>query len=349
MRIAVISPPWIPVPPQGYGGIEWVVHLLSEELVRRGHHVTLFATGDSDSSADLRYVHPEAHPARMHDGFLDAMHVGQAFREITDLPERGEPYDVVHDHTAWLGVAFARQLPVPVVHTIHGAFTEDNRRFYSQFRDHAHLVTVSEYQQRDFPEIGYAGAVPNAVDVASFPYRTHKDDYLLCLGRVARDKGQAVAIEVAREAGIPLVLAGKVDPGDSTDYFQQDVLPHVDGDQVLFKGEVPDSHKRELLAGARGLLFPIQWPEPFGIVMIEAMATGTPVVALHNGAVPEVVEHGETGFICESPKEMVEALSRLEEVSPERCRLEAERRFSPEVMTGRYLEIYERVVRGRPA
>lgn len=346
VRIAVVSPPWIPVPPRGYGGIEWVVSLLVEELVARGHDVTLFATGDSRTSAELLWVNEEGPTALMHQTRPDAMHVGVAYRHIAEGGYQGRPYDVVHDHTAWLGLAFAPLLPAPVVHTVHGAFVEENRAFYWLFRTHAALVTISEYQQRDFA-LPYAGVVPNAVDVANFPHRTAKEDYFLCLGRIARDKAQGIAVRVARSAGVPLVLAGKVDPGNDALYFEEAVLPYVDGETVRFEGEVPDERKKELLAGARALLFPIQWPEPFGLVMIEAMAAGTPVIAMRNGAVPEVVTDGETGFVVEDEDEMRKAVDRVHEISPERCRLEAERRFSPAVMTDGYERIFESVVAAR--
>jgi glycosyltransferase involved in cell wall biosynthesis len=336
----MISPPWIAVPPRGYGGIEWVVHLLTEELVRRGHDVTLFATGDSSTHAELRFVFDVAPTAQMHLTQPDAMQVGTAFRHIAEEARAGRGYDVVHDHSAWLGVAFAKNLDVPLVHTIHGAFIEANREFYRTFRDHAAFVTISQYQQRDFPELPYAGCVPNAIDVDGFPFRAEKEDYMLCLGRIARDKGQGIAVGIARDIGIPLVLAGKVDSGEDTAYFEEAVLPFVDGDLIRFEGEVPDERKRELLAGARAFLFPIQWPEPFGLVMVEAMACGTPVIAFPNGAVPEVISNSEGGYIVGSPEEMAEAIKRAADISPERCRDYARSRFSPAVMTDAYERIY---------
>jgi glycosyltransferase involved in cell wall biosynthesis len=342
----MISPPWIAVPPRGYGGIEWVVHLLTEELVHRGHDVTLFATGDSATEADLRWVFATGTTSMMHQTRPDAMHVGSAFRHVVSEARAGRPYDVVHDHSAWLGVAFAKTIDAPIVHTIHGAFIQANREFYRAFRDHAAFVTISEYQQRDFSEIPYAGCVPNAVDIDGFPFRDAKEDYTVCLGRIARDKGQGIAVQVAREIGVPLVLAGKVDPGDDTAYFEEAVLPFVDGDLIRFEGEVPDDRKRELLAGARAFLFPIQWPEPFGLVMVEAMACGTPVIAFRNGAVPEVIAEGESGFIVDSREEMAEAIKRTAEIPAERCRDYARSRFAPAVMTDAYERIYSALAIG---
>lgn len=347
MRIAVVAPPWIPVPPRGYGGIEWVVHLLVEELVGRGHEVTLFATGDSESPAEVVWAFEIAPTAAMHQTMHDALHAGMAFRRVLDETRTGRPYDVIHDHTAWIAVACAPLVPVPIVHTFHGSFDEDNRRFFGRFRDAAAYVAISDYQRRDFPDVPYAGLVPNAVDLAGLPFRADKEDYLLCLGRIAREKGQGIAIRVARRLGTPLVLAGKIDPGDDTAYFEEAVLPQVDGRLIRFEGEVPHERKCELLGGARALLFPIQWPEPFGLVMAEAMACGTPVVATRHGSVPEVVVDGESGFIVDDEDGMAKAIERLDEISPARCRAVAEERFSPAVMADGYERIYEAVVTAR--
>lgn len=345
MRIAMLSPPWIPVPPSGYGGIEWVVSLLVEELVARGHDVTLFATGESKTSAELRYVFEVGPVEKMHRALPYAMHVGAAFRRIAAEEAAGRPYDLIHDHTAWLALQFGPLVRAPIVHTLHGAATEEERPFFRQVRDHATFVAVSHYQTTTFTEIEITAVVPNAVDLASFPLRKDKEDYLLCLGRIARDKNQAVAIEVAKRLGIPIVLAGKVDAGADTEYFDQAVRPHIDGQLVRFEGEVPDHRKRELFAGARALLFPIEWPEPFGLVMIEAMACGTPVVATPFGAVPEVVDSGVTGFIVRDVDEMVKAVERLDEIDPEACRAHVEARFSPAAMTDGYERVYAQTAR----
>jgi len=259
MRIAMLSPPWIPVPPSGYGGIEWVVHLLTEELIARGHEVTLFATGDSATSAELKYAFDVGPTALMHQAMPYAMHDAMAFEHIIAEARAGRPYDVIHDHTAWLALAFANLLPAPIVHTLHGAALEWEREFFRQVRDNATFVSVSSFQTTTFSEIVISAVVPNAVDVSSYPFRPRKDDYVLSLGRIARDKAQGLAIEAAKRAGVRIVLAGKVDPGDDTAYFEEAVLPHVDGSSVIFESEVPDERKRELFAGAR-----VAIPDPMG-------------------------------------------------------------------------------------
>lgn len=347
MRIALLSPPWIPVPPRGYGGIEWVVSLLAEELVQRGHDVTLFATGDSQTAAKLEYVFDVGPVEKMHQALPYSMHVGHAFRRFKAAEEAGGPFDVIHDHTAWLALSFAPLLRTPVVHTLHGAAIAEERDFFRGVRDHATFVAISRYQTTTFTEIDIAAVVPNAVDVESYPFRKDKDDYVLCLGRIARDKAQGLAIEAAKQAGIKIVLAGKVDPGDDAAYFEEAILPHVDGENVVFEGEVPDGRKRDLFAGARAFLFPIQWDEPFGLVMIEAMACGTPVIAFPRGAAGEVVADGVSGFLVGSVDDMVRAIGRLDAISPEETRRYVHERFSPAVMTDGYERVFEQVARSR--
>ncbi|MCA1833536.1 MAG: glycosyltransferase family 4 protein [Actinomycetota bacterium] len=347
MRIAVVAPPWISVPPAGYGGIEWVVSLLVEELVRRAHDVTLFASGGSQTKAELISVFDDPPTSRMHENVADARHAAEVVRVIQERAGTDRAFDVVHDHSACIMLAAAPLLPVPLVHTLHGAFTEEMRNLYRQVAHAATFVAISETQRAGMPELPVRAIVPNSVDADAFTFAKAKQDYLLCLGRVSRPKGQDVAIEVAQRAGMPLVLAGKVDPGDDTAYFDREILPYVDGQQIRFEGEVPDERKRELMAGARAMLFPIRWPEPFGLVMVEAMASGTPVIATRQGAVPEVVRDGVTGFIVEKSEDMPAALQRLDEIDPAACRNEAEKRFSPAVMADGYERIYEAVVMRR--
>lgn len=346
MRIAMISPPWISVPPRGYGGIEWVVSLLTEELVSRGHDVTLFATGDSVTSAELRYVFEEGPTALMHQALPYAQHLGPAFAHIAAEARAGRRYDVVHDHTAWIALEFAPLLPTPMVHTLHGCALDSERDFFAACRDNAAFVSISEYQTRTFTEISISAVVHNAVDPGAFPFREAKEDYVLSLGRITKDKGQGLAIQAALAADVPIVLAGKVDPGEDTEYFDEVVLPFVDGIKVRFEGEVPEERKQELFAGARALLFPIQWDEPFGNVMIEAMVCGTPVIATPRGAVPEVVRDGETGFLVRDLESLTAAIARLDEISPKECRAHVEENFSPRVMADKYERVFVRVADG---
>jgi len=343
----MITPPWISVPPSGYGGIEWVVSLLVEELVERGHDVTLFASGHSKTKAELLSVFDDPPTARMHLNVPDARHAQRAIREIVDRHGTDRAFDVVHDHSACIFLAVAPLVPEPMVHTIHGMFTDEMKQLYGAVGPEVSFVGISESQCQAMPSLPIAGIVPNAVDIAGFPFRPQKQDYLLCLGRVCRDKGQDAAIAVAKRAGMPIVLAGKVDAGDDRRFFDEYVLPQVDGENVRFEGEVGDERKRELVANAKAMLFPIRWSEPFGLVMIEGMACGTPVIATRWGAVPEVVNDGVTGFIVQDEDGMVDALSRLGELDPAACRAEAESRFSPSVMADGYERVYRAAIERR--
>jgi glycosyltransferase involved in cell wall biosynthesis len=347
VRIAMVAPPWIAVPPHGYGGIEWVVSLLVEELVARGHEVTLFASGGSNTVAELVSVFDDPPTLRMHLNVPDARHAQRAFAEIAEREGTPRAFDVVHDHSACIFLAAAPLLPVPMVHTIHGAFTDEMKQLYGGVRGNVSLVAISNSQAQGCPELNIAAVVPNAVDVEGFQFRAQKGDYLLCLGRVCRDKGQDVAIAVAKRAGLPLVLAGKVDAGEDRLFFDEHVLPHLDGEHVRFEGEVSDDRKRDLIASARAMLFPIRWAEPFGLVMIEGMACGTPVVAMRWGAVSEVVTDGVTGFIVDDEDAMIDALARLDQIDPATCREDVLKRFSPSVMADGYERVYAEAIARR--
>ncbi len=339
MRIAVIAPPWIPIPPEGYGGIERVLKLLVDELVVMGHDVTLFAAGSCHTKASLCAFLDEAPTEHMGETLYDALHVGQAFREIA----RGG-FDVVHDHSGFLGPAFAGLIEVPLVHTLHGPFTPDTKIFYSAFKDSCFYVAISSNQMMSCPQLNYLGVVPNAVDLDKHRYLGVKDDYLVCVSRICEDKGTVNAIGLAREHGMRIVLAGKIDPGRDQEYFNKYLLPHIDGEQVIYAGEVSQGEKVRIVSHARAFIFPIQWDEPFGLVMVESLACGTPVLATSCGAVPEVVEHGVTGFLADSPEGLAPYLDRIDELDPLICRRKAEERFSPQIMAQSYLEIYEQAI-----
>ena len=340
MKIAQLAPPWIAVPPEGYGGTEWVVKHLCDGLTAHGHEVHLFATGDSHTPATLHALFPTGMPERIGQTGYDARHVAWSLAQI----EAAGDFDLVHDHSGFLVVAFARYLRLPVIHTVHCAFDEVATGVYAQFPDAVAYVSISDFQRTlGPPGMNWAGTAYNAMPVDGWPYATEKDDYLLAFGRICEDKGFHLAIEVARRTGHRLIMAGVVQEW-YRDYYEERIVPQVDGEQIVFEGEVPDERKRQLFARAKAFVFPILWPEPFGLVMTEAMASGTPVVALRNGSVPEVLDDGVTGFICDDVDGMVAAVGRLGEIDPAVCRRTVEERFSVERMTRGCEALYERLL-----
>jgi glycosyltransferase involved in cell wall biosynthesis len=340
MRILEVAPLWERVPPPAYGGTEAVVGLLTDELAKRGHDVVLRASGDSITLAELRSVYPRS--LRTAEGVgstipYEITHVADALR---DAPA----FDIIHNHVGEMLMAFAELVDVPMLTTTHGNLTPDSRFIWQRYR--GFYNTISGAQARyitGFPHARYVGVVHNAIDVQTFPFRAKKEAYLLCLARVSPEKGTHTAIEVARRLDMPLIIAGKVDRVDE-EYFRTVVEPQIDGRQIRFYGEADNAAKRELYAGARVLLTPIDWEEPFGLVMPEAMACGTPVIAFARGAAPEIVVNGETGFLVRTIDEMVEAVRHVDEIDPWRCREHVERHFDAPVMASGYLAAYERVL-----
>jgi glycosyltransferase involved in cell wall biosynthesis len=340
VRIAMLSPPWIPVPAPGYGGIEEVVRLLCDGLAARGHDVTLFAPPGSDSRAAVVPVLEEAHPDEIQKAQYEADHVARAFAEVDAAAERGEPFDVIHDHVGHTALAMADRVSAPLVHTLHGPFDEAACRFYAQHGRKARIVAISQAQLDSAPpEMGGGDVVHNPIDCSEWPFRAEKDDFLLWIGRMSPDKGPQRAITAAREAGAPLVLAGPVQPGQEA-FFAEEVEPQLGRDGVEYIGEAGSERKRDLYLRARALLMPIRWPEPFGLVMVESLACGTPVIAFPEGSAPEVVEHGRTGFVVEDEHAMAEAVERLHEIDPADCRAACERRFGVAAVVAGYEEVY---------
>jgi glycosyltransferase involved in cell wall biosynthesis len=349
MKIAMLAPPWIPVPAPGYGGIEEVVRLLCAGLMERGHDVTLFAAPGSDSSAEVVTVLEESHPDDIQKAQFEADHVARAFAEIDAAAERGEPFDVIHDHVGHTALAMADRVHVPLVHTLHGPFTEDAARFYAEHGRKAHIVAISRAQLDDAPpEMGGGDVVPNPIDCSEWPFRAEKEDFLLWIGRMSPDKGPHRAIIAAREAGVRLVLAGPVQPGQEK-FFAEQVEPEVGHDGVEYVGEADAERKRELYLGARALLMPIRWREPFGLVMVEAAACGTPVIAFPEGSAPEVVRDGETGFIVDDEHAMAAAIGRLGELDPQACRRTCEERFGVPAVVARYEDVYRAAMTHPPS
>ena len=341
MRIGMIAPPWFPLPPQRYGGIEFVVSLLTEGLVARGHDVTLFASGDSETQARLSFIFARAPYDQMENGgHLEVMHSLEAYM-------RAGEFDIIHDHDGLasraMGALVHRLTGTPVVATLHGPADPVTQQSLSSLRTDLKFIAISDYQRRGFPDLDFAGTIPNAIDVEHMPFSAEKDDYLLFIGRMTPDKGAHTAIRVAELVGRQLIMAGKVNEGPEHDYFAAEVEPHL-SDRVFFRGEVDHETKGELYRHARCTLFPIQWPEPFGLVMIESLACGTPVIAMRQGSVPEVIEDGRTGFIVDTPEEMVAALERIDEIDPAECRRAVEQRFSSEAFVSAHEEAYARLL-----
>jgi glycosyltransferase involved in cell wall biosynthesis len=335
----MLAPPWIPVPPPGYGGIEQVIALLVAELTARRNTVALFAAPGTESEAVVLSPLEEPHPDEIQMSLYEADHVASAFARID---ESEAPFDVIHDHCGFTALAFADRIGTPVLHTLHGPFTDETRAFYARHGHKAKAVALSRYQAEQAPdELDVVAVIGNPMVVDDFPFQPEKDDYLLWIGRFNPDKGPERAIRAAREAGAKLVLAGPVQPGNE-EFFAREVEPQLDGERVRYIGEVGDE-KRDLYAGARALLMPIRWPEPFGLVMTEAMACGTPVIAFPEGSAPEIVIEGETGFLVDDEAEMAAALSRLDEIDPERCRASARERFDVTAVAEAYEQAYARV------
>lgn len=343
MRIAQVAPLWERVPPPAYGGIELVVGLLTDELVRRGHEVTLFATGDSQTLAQLESVYPRAirlDPRVKDYGVYEAL-------QLNEVYQRAGEFDLIHSHMGYVAVPHASLVKTPTLHTLHGAFTDDDRLLFARARQQ-YFVSISDAQREPLPELNYMGTVYNAIATEIHPFSARPQDppYLAFLGRMSPQKGPHLAIAIAKQSGIPLKMAGKVDEIDR-DYFEEAVKPHLDGEFIQFLGEANHEQKTKLLGGACAMLFPITWREPFGLVMIESMAAGTPVIAMGMGSTPEVIVDGKTGFICHSVEECVAAVSRLETIDREECRRHVERNFSVQRMVDGYEAAYRCVLGDR--
>ncbi len=348
LRIAMLAPPWISIPPPGYGGVESVVDVLTDALVRRGHAVTLFCAPGSRSSARVVPLLEEPHPEEIERSLYEVDHVARAFEEI-DLAAYNRRFDVVHDHCGFTALAMADRLDTPLVHTLHGQFTASTAAFYARHGHKAALVGISRAQLASAPGgLEPVGAIPNPIDVRAWPLRERKDDYLLWIGRMTAEKGPHRAIAAARAAGVPLVIAGVIQPGQQA-FFDREVAPHVDGERVRFIGEIGGSVKFAAFAGARALLMPIRWEEPFGMVMVEALACGTPVIAFPEGAARELVCDGQTGFLVEDEQAMGAAVDRLPRIAPRDCRAWVAEHCDVDVVAAAYEQTYQSVAHPRVA
>lgn len=370
MRIAQIAPIWERVPPHGYGGTELVVSLLTEELVRRGHQVTLFAAGDAQTSAKLISGYPVSFretnfPKPVFRHVQNKM-ISQAFAHSLD-------FDVIHSHVGTRGIWHSLTSRVPVIHTLHGPVLptlttpllsglRENpvkalkprarslwRRLVWPRIPNQFFVSISDSQRHPDLEIAYISTVYNAIDHQSFTFYEAPEEppYLAFLGRLSPEKGTHHAIKIARESGIPLRIAGKVDPVDKA-YFKDVIEPQIDGVHIQYLGEANHPQKNALMGGAIATLFPITWSEPFGLVMIESMASGTPVIALEKGSTREVIADGKTGFLCQTVEECVAAVARVRSLNRQDCRNHVAQRFGVGRMTDDYEAVYQQAIAAFP-
>jgi glycosyltransferase involved in cell wall biosynthesis len=339
VRIAQVAPLYESVPPKLYGGTERVVSYLTEELVRLGHDVTLFASGDSQTAARLIAACPRA---LWHDDTVRES-LPQHVRLLELVFKDVSRFDIIHFHCDYIHFPLVRRHACPTVTTMHGLLhPPDVGELFREFKD-IPLVSISHNQREPVPWANWQGTIYHGLPRGLHTFREQPGDYLAFLGRISPEKRLDRALEIARRAGLPLKVAAKIYPEDR-DYYHTVMKPLLVRNRAFaeFVGEVGGDVKDEFLGKAAALLFPIDWPEPFGLVMIEAMACGTPVVAFRHGSVPEVIEHGVTGFVVDSVDEAVEAVGRLHTVSRRACRARFEERFDVERMTRGYLDLYQR-------
>ena len=336
MKVGLLAPPWAAVPPPGYGGTESVVCQLARGLTAAGHEVVLYATGDSTAPVPILYSMATADWDRVGHGEVELPHVMHGYEALAGC-------DIIHDHTL-LGPAWALASGYDrVVTTCHGPFSGEFRAIYRRYGKRLPVVAISHDQAAHAPEIAVDRVIHHGLDPDEYPVGGGDGGYLLFLGRMTPDKGVREAVLAARAAGAPLVIAAKNREPAEKVYFAEQVKPLLT-EGIDFVGEVTGYAKLSLLGAAKALLNPIRWAEPFGLVMIEAMACGTPVIAFPNGAAPEIVETGSTGFLCADPAEMVAAIHRVDQLDRDACRAAIIRRFSTTRVVADHLDLYQEMV-----
>ncbi len=334
MRVAMLSPIAWRTPPRHYGPWENVVSLLTEGLVARGVEVTLFATRDSQTRGRLVGVCPrgyEEDPTIL-PKVWECLHISELF-------ERGEEFDLIHNHFDFLPLTYSGMTSTPVLTTIHGFSSPEILHVYRKYNHRTYYVAVSNADKH--PELNYAATIYHGIDLGLFTFRPQPGDYLVFFGRIHPDKGPGEAIEIAKRAGMRLIMAGIV---QDQQCFREEVEPHLDGHRISYVGSVGPEQRDRLLGGALALLHPIRFQEPFGLSVVEAMACGTPVVAYSRGSMPEVVQHGRTGFLVSNAQEAVEALKNVGKLQRLACRQWVEERFSSHRMVEEYLALYQEII-----
>lgn len=341
MRIAVISPPWAPVPPVLYGGIELVVDRLAVGFQAAGHEVLLYATGDSTTPVPMQWVLEKAEGMRIGMAVPEQRHVLHAYEAVAAWGA-----DVVHDHSIIGPFHAADRYPdLPVCTTIHGPFNEELTDLYERLnKDGIPIIAISHAQDESAPTVKCERVIHHGIDATDFPVGKGDGGYCLFLGRMSPDKGAHRAAIAAKEAGVPLLMAAKMREAWEHQFFDEFVKPHLT-DEIQYLGEVPHEQKLELLAGATALLNPIRWNEPFGLVMIEALACGTPVLAFPEGAAPEIVQDGVTGFLCTDESDMAAKIALAKGLDRGACRASVENYFSTKRMVDEHIELFQSMIK----
>lgn len=335
MKVAILAPISWRVPPRHYGPWERVVSLLTEGLVEQGLDVTLFATADSITKAKLVGVCPRPYSE---DPTLDVkvwecLHISEVF-------ERADEFDLIHNHFDFLPLSYSKLIKTPVVTTIHGFSSPRILPVYKKYNGHVHYVSISNADRS--PELDYVATVYHGIPLDEFTFREEKEDYLVFFGRIHHEKGVVEAIEVAKKAGMKLIIAGII---QDQKYFDEKVAPHIDGKQIEYIGSVGSAERDEVLGKAKALLHIINFDEPFGLSLVEAMACGTPVIARGRGSIPEIIVDAETGFIVDTIDEAVAALEKIDKLDRRRIRRHVEENFSVQKMVEGYIRVYEEVMK----
>jgi len=338
MRIAQIAPLWISVPPKTYGGTELIISWLSDELVRRGHEVFLFATGDSKTKAKLIPVWPVS----LWKANLRAPHAvfSLMYKKVIEMQDQ---FDIIHDHCEFYTCPYSKFLKVPIVTTLHHPLTEETITLYKKFPN-INFVALSKNQKKQAAGVNIVKVIYNGLPLEKYPFNPKPKDYLLWLSRIGPDKGVAEAIDIAKLSGEKLIIAGNILP-QYADYFEFRVKPLIDGKQIQFVGAADFKKKIELFKNAKAFLFPVKRPEPFGIVVIEAMACGTPVIAFKRASMPELIKDGENGFLVDSVEQACQAVKKIDKIKREVCREWVKENFNLRRMVNRYEKLYKKVLK----
>lgn len=340
MRIAMLAPIAWRTPPRHYGPWESVVSLISEGLVANGHHVTLFATGDSLTKGALRSVSPRGYEedSSLIPKVWECLHIASVFEDAKD-------FDIIHNHFDFLPLSYSALVDTPVLTTIHGFSSPGILPVYKKYNKNSYYVSISHADRS--PELDYIQTIHHGIDIRHFDFMPKAGEYLLFFGRIHPDKGAAEAIKIAHACGKKLLMAGII---QDKEYYQKQVLPHVQDGRVEYLGSVGPAERNKLLGGACAMLHPISFNEPFGLSVIEAMACGTPVIAFNRGSMPELIINGKNGFLVDSLREAVQAVSEIEKIDRKYCRQHVETFFTAERMVQDYIKVYQRILeRNMPA